>query len=189
MKPIAKTDSCEAPHFQYHVSGQLAIRMDDGTEFIAGPGDVTSLPSGHDAWVVGDTNRGRGGLVRGEQLRQVSRPNADMEPVKVVEVFAAAWAEDDLEGTLALVTDDCIFDATGPAPDGTRCVGRAAIRQAWGPIFGGHLYLFDAEETFVADDRVVQLWRYSWNGGHVRGVDVFRVREGKVAEKFSYVKG
>ena len=54
VKPIAKTESCEAPHFQYHVSGQLAVRMDDGTEFVAGPGDVTLLPSGHDAWVVGD---------------------------------------------------------------------------------------------------------------------------------------
>ncbi|TAM69412.1 MAG: cupin [Microbacteriaceae bacterium] len=54
VKPIAGTDSCEAPHFQYHVSGQLAIRMDDGQELVAGPGDVTSLPEGHDAWVVGD---------------------------------------------------------------------------------------------------------------------------------------
>jgi hypothetical protein len=54
VKPIAKTASCEAPHFQYHVSGRLAIKMDDGTELIAGPGDVTALPSGHDAWVVGD---------------------------------------------------------------------------------------------------------------------------------------
>jgi hypothetical protein len=54
VKPIAKTESCHAPHFQYHVAGRLAIRMDDGTEFIAGPGDVTSLPSGHDAWVVGN---------------------------------------------------------------------------------------------------------------------------------------
>lgn len=54
LKPIAKTDSCEAPHFQYHLSGRLAIRNDDGTEFVAEPGDITSLPSGHDAWVVGD---------------------------------------------------------------------------------------------------------------------------------------
>ena len=54
VKPIAETAVCEAPHFQYHVSGELAIRMDDGAEFIAGPGDVTSLPSGHDAWVIGD---------------------------------------------------------------------------------------------------------------------------------------
>jgi hypothetical protein len=54
VKPIAGTASCEAPHFQYHVSGRLAIRMDDGSEMTAGPGDVTALPSGHDAWVVGD---------------------------------------------------------------------------------------------------------------------------------------
>ena len=54
VKPIAGTMSCEAPHFQYHVAGRLRIRMDDGTEFEARPGDVTSLPSGHDAWVVGD---------------------------------------------------------------------------------------------------------------------------------------
>ena len=36
------------------MSGKLAIRMDDGREFVAGPGEVTALPSGHDAWVVGD---------------------------------------------------------------------------------------------------------------------------------------
>jgi hypothetical protein len=54
VKPIAKTQWCEAPHFQYHVSGRLHIKMDDGTEFEAGPGEVTSLPSGHDAWVVGN---------------------------------------------------------------------------------------------------------------------------------------
>ena len=54
VQPIAHTASCTAPHFQYHVSGRLGIRMDDGTEMIAGPGDITSLPSGHDAWVVGD---------------------------------------------------------------------------------------------------------------------------------------
>jgi hypothetical protein len=54
VQPLAKTKSCEAPHFQYHVSGKLGIKMDDGTELIAVPGDVTALPSGHDAWVVGD---------------------------------------------------------------------------------------------------------------------------------------
>ena len=54
VKPIAKTHSCEAPHFQYHLSGRLGIKMDDGTELVAGPGDVTVLPSGHDAWVIGD---------------------------------------------------------------------------------------------------------------------------------------
>jgi hypothetical protein len=54
VKPLAQTESCQAPHFQYHVSGRLGIRMDDGTELVAEAGDVTSLPSGHDAWVIGD---------------------------------------------------------------------------------------------------------------------------------------
>jgi hypothetical protein len=54
VKPIAGTDLCEAPHFQYHAQGVLHIQMADGTEFDAKPGDVTALPHGHDAWVVGD---------------------------------------------------------------------------------------------------------------------------------------
>ena len=54
VKPLAGTDLCEAPHFQYHVAGTLHIVMADGAEFDARPGDVTALPQGHDAWVVGD---------------------------------------------------------------------------------------------------------------------------------------
>ncbi len=54
VKPIAGTQWCEAPHFQYQVSGRLHVAMADGTEFESGPGQVTTLPSGHDAWVVGD---------------------------------------------------------------------------------------------------------------------------------------
>jgi hypothetical protein len=54
LQPIAKTKSCEAPHFQYHVAGVLRILMDDGMEFECKAGDVSLLPSGHDAWVVGD---------------------------------------------------------------------------------------------------------------------------------------
>jgi hypothetical protein len=54
VQPLAGTKSCEAPHFQYHVSGVLRIQMDDGTEFECRKGDVSLLPSGHDAWVVGN---------------------------------------------------------------------------------------------------------------------------------------
>jgi hypothetical protein len=54
VKPIVHTDLCEAPHFQYQVTGRIHVVMADGTEFEAGPGSVTSLPAGHDAWVVGD---------------------------------------------------------------------------------------------------------------------------------------
>jgi hypothetical protein len=54
VQPIAKTDSCEAAHFQYHVSGVIRVRMEDGTEFDCHPGDVSLIGPGHDAWVVGD---------------------------------------------------------------------------------------------------------------------------------------
>ena len=54
MKAAAGTKSCEAPHLQYHLSGQLGIKRDDGTEMVAKAGDITSLPSGHDAWVIGN---------------------------------------------------------------------------------------------------------------------------------------
>ena len=54
VKHIAGTESCEAPHLQYHVSGRLRVRMDDGSEDEFGPGDVSLLPPGHDAWVVGE---------------------------------------------------------------------------------------------------------------------------------------
>src|SRR5262249_50595688 len=68
LKPIAKTESCEAPHFQYHVSGRLGIRMDDGTEFIAEPGDITARPKGPDAW-----GGGRGARPGGRLLRRLDR--------------------------------------------------------------------------------------------------------------------
>jgi len=54
VKPMANTKSCEAPHLQYHVSGRLRIRMDDGAEAEYGPGDVALVPPGHDAWVIGN---------------------------------------------------------------------------------------------------------------------------------------
>ncbi len=54
VKPSAGTKSCEAPHLQYHVAGVLKVLMDDGTEMECRPGDVSLLPMGHDAWVVGD---------------------------------------------------------------------------------------------------------------------------------------
>jgi hypothetical protein len=54
VKPIAKTKLCEAPHFQYQISGVMHVVMEDGTELTTRAGDVVSLPSGHDAWVVGN---------------------------------------------------------------------------------------------------------------------------------------
>lgn len=54
LQPLAKTKSCEAPHFQYHISGTLAVQMDDGTLLECKAGDISLLPTGHDGWVVGN---------------------------------------------------------------------------------------------------------------------------------------
>ena len=54
VKPVAKTPSCQAPHLQYHVSGRLVVKMDDGSQQEFGPGEVSHIPPGHDAWVVGN---------------------------------------------------------------------------------------------------------------------------------------
>lgn len=112
-----------------------------------------------------------------------------VDAMAIVADFGAAWARHDLEGALGYLTEDCLFDATGPAPDGAHHVGLGAIRTAWTTIFEDADSQFEAEETFACGDRVVQRWRYSWDGGHVRGVDLFLVRGGKIAEKRSYVKG
>lgn len=107
----------------------------------------------------------------------------------VVRRFNAAWDGHDLAGALALISDDCVFDATSPAPDGERHVGPAAIAAAWKPIFDDLESRFTVEYSFAAGDHVVQRWRYDWAGGHVRGIDVFTVKDGKVTEKIAYVKG
>jgi SnoaL-like domain len=112
-----------------------------------------------------------------------------VDPIAVVEAFGRAWADHDLDRAMAFLSDDCLFDATGPAPDGTRCTGSGAIRSAWQPIFDDAASRFDPEETFGAADRVVQRWQYHWAAGHVRGVDLFKVADGKITEKLSYVKG
>ncbi len=112
-----------------------------------------------------------------------------MDSLAIVDAFGTAWNARDLDATLELVTDDCVFESTEPGPDGTRYEGREALRRAWQPIFDDPDAVFEAEETFAAADRVVQRWRYSWRGGHVRGVDLFRTRDGRVTEKLSYVKG
>jgi ketosteroid isomerase-like protein len=112
-----------------------------------------------------------------------------VDPLQLVEAFGAAWADHDLDTAISFLSDDCVFDATGPAPDGARFVGPNEIRQAWQGIFDDPTSKFEAEETVAAGDRVVQRWRYSWADGHVRGIDLFLVRGERIAEKLSYVKG
>ena len=113
----------------------------------------------------------------------------EKEARALLDAFGQAWNDHDLEAALALTTDDVVFESTSPSPDGQRSVGRDAVREAWKPIFADSVSRFDVEELVIAGDRALQRWTYRWDGGHVRGVDVFALRDGKVAEKLSYVKG
>lgn len=110
--------------------------------------------------------------------------------MELIDQFNTAFARQDVDAVMALMTDDVVFENTYPPPDGERHVGQAAVRACWQRFFAGSPRArFETEEQFALGDRAVVRWRYSWGDGHVRGVDVFRVRDGKVAEKLSYVKG
>jgi ketosteroid isomerase-like protein len=113
-----------------------------------------------------------------------------MDTMRVIETFNEAFGRGDVDGVMALMTDDCLFENTYPPPDGERHQGQKNVRAFWTRFFGETpAPRFETEEAFALGDRAVVRWIFSWEGGHVRGVDVFKVREGKVAEKLSYVKG
>jgi ketosteroid isomerase-like protein len=114
---------------------------------------------------------------------------------EVIQRFNDALNHHDVDAVMALMTEDCVFENTYPPPDGTRYEGQAAVRGFWEELLraspDAH---FTTEELFASGDRCTVRWRYDYTGsdgmrGHIRGVDVFRVRDGKVAEKLSYVKG
>ena len=112
-----------------------------------------------------------------------------MNALAAVARFNAAFDARDVEAIMRTMTADCVFEDTTP-PGGQRHAGAAAVRAAWERLFAASPdATFTAEETFEAGDRVVVLWHYRYTGGHVRGVDVFTVRDGLVAEKRAYVKG
>jgi ketosteroid isomerase-like protein len=106
-----------------------------------------------------------------------------------VERFQKAFDARDVDAIMAAMTPDCVFEDTTP-PDGRRHVGAEAVRAAWTALFAASPDgVFTTEELIDVGDRVVARWRYEWGSGHVRGVDMFTVRDGLVAEKLAYVKG
>jgi ketosteroid isomerase-like protein len=108
----------------------------------------------------------------------------------VIERFGDAFNGHDVDAVLALMTDDCVFEDTEPPPDGTRCLGKAEVGARFAALFeASRQARFSTEELVVCADRAVVRWRYDWGDGHVRGVDVLKVRDGLVAEKLAYVKG
>jgi len=117
-----------------------------------------------------------------------------VETVAAVERFNEAFNRHDVDAVMAAMTDDPVFDRPSPAPDGARFEGRAAVRAYWEQFFANAPDArFETEEIFACGDRCVVRWIYrktkDGQPWHLRGVDLFRVRDGKVAEKLAYVKG
>ncbi len=114
--------------------------------------------------------------------------------IGTIEAFNDAFNAHDVDAILALMTDDCLFDDTRPAPDGSEVRGQEAMRAHWTAFFARSPQArFTTEELVATGDRCVTRWRYDWirdgKVGHIRGIDLFCVRDGRVAEKRSYVKG
>ena len=119
-------------------------------------------------------------------------PDADVRAA--VARYRDALDRQDVDAAVAAFTDDGLIDCT-PPPDGERYEGAAGITALFRQLFdSGDARTFETEELIVAGDRAVVRWRHHWvdasgRPGHVRGIDLLRVRDGKIAEKLSYVKG
>jgi ketosteroid isomerase-like protein len=119
----------------------------------------------------------------------------EKDSVELVLAFNDALNARDLDAMMRLVTPDSVFENTHPPPDGARYEGQAAVREFWERFFvGASETRIEVEEIFAAGDRVVMRWIYTWRGplgepGHIRGIDLYRLRDGLIAEKLSYVKG
>ncbi len=120
---------------------------------------------------------------------------AEQALVQLVRHFNDALNAGDVDGMMRCMTADCVFENTDPAPDGEVFSGQAAVRAFWEDFFRSsrepHI---EIEEIFAAGARCVMRWVYTWreadgSQGHVRGVDLYRVEAGLIAEKLSYVKG
>ncbi|MEW5828211.1 MAG: nuclear transport factor 2 family protein [Chloroflexota bacterium] len=116
-------------------------------------------------------------------------------PVRTVLDFNEAFNRHDVAGMMSRMSDDCVFENTAPAPDGTVYSGKEAVTRFWEDFFRqspqAHI---EIEEIFGLGLRCVMRWRYDWvdtagTKGHVRGVDIFQVRNGLITGKLSYVKG
>ena len=121
--------------------------------------------------------------------------SARPDPIDIAQRFNDALNRRDLDAMMRLMTPDCVFENTHPPPDGARYEGQAAVRTFWDRFFlSAAETRIETEEIFAAGDRIVMRWVYTWadplgGTGHIRGVDLYRVRDGLIAEKLSYVKG
>lgn len=113
---------------------------------------------------------------------------------ETIDRFNDAFNRHDADALAEYLTDDTVFEDTSPPPDGRRIEGKAAVVEHWRAWFARNAdSRFDSEDIIVCGDRAVVRWIYrkvrNREPWHLRGVDVFTVRGGKVAAKLAYVKG
>jgi ketosteroid isomerase-like protein len=128
-------------------------------------------------------------------LSMISAPQSERDSTReIIDRFNAAFNRHDADALALLLTDDTVFEDTSPAPDGQRIEGKTAVVAFWRAWFTRNPdAIFETEDVIVSSNRAVVRWVYrkKRNGQpwHLRGVDVFTVRDGKVAAKLAYVKG
>lgn len=114
------------------------------------------------------------------------------ETAEIIRRFHGAFEEHRPELLDDLIGEECVLENTGPAPDGARYEGREACLDFWKGIASSASLVFDAEEIWTSGDRGIIRWQLRWSereADRVRGVNVMRVRDGKVVEGLGYVKG
>lgn len=112
-----------------------------------------------------------------------------------VKEFMAVWNAHDLDGVMALMTDDCVFEASfGDEPWGARSTGAAQVRAGVDTIFRNIPDIrWDELRHFVSPGHAVVEWTTTGTpiGGRrfeVEGCDILTLRDGKICAKRSYRK-
>lgn len=146
----------------------------------------TSVQKTHEVSMNSEENVAMRPLQRAVSEEQATRT--------IIDRFNEVFNRHDADALSALLTDDTVFEDTSPAPDGRRIEGKTAVVEFWRGWFAHNPDAkFEAEEMIVSGNRAVVRWVYHKmrNGQpwHLRGVDIFTVRDGKVAAKLAYVKG
>ena len=114
------------------------------------------------------------------------------ETAELIRRFNDAFRFHQPEALRELVADDCVIENTHPAPEGMRCVGREACLSVWQALAAARDSQFELEEVLVAGERAVIRWRYRFGPGPAdwnRGVNLMRVRGGRIVEAMGYLKG
>jgi ketosteroid isomerase-like protein len=110
---------------------------------------------------------------------------------EVIDKFNDAFLAHDPSGLAAIISDDCVLENTGPAPDGATYKGHAACVEFWTSIANNTNMWFETENIDVLGDRAIITWRLFWGESKaesVRGVNIMRVHDGKIVEALGYVK-